>query len=214
MTSKRAEEEAEKNRRKLLEVEAAATVLLFRSTKSAVAAGLASQLSPRRIAAKMEADFTNAVVEARRKSRRGGLTRLRLEAQSLGLQIKTTVSKILDARDLKRAKDAASSLARRWLRLANEASPSEALDATRGTVRRIAVTESSDAFSAGRKEAVKVIGKELVRVWDAKLDACPRCREADGQIVGIRESFRLGEPGSVHPFCRCSWTLATLEETR
>lgn len=72
--------------------------------------------------------------------------------------------------------------------------PSRGVRRHQGSVRRIAVTESSDAFSSGRKDAAKqVLGKELVRVWDAMLHACPKCKEADGTIVSIREM--LLQPG-------------------
>lgn len=117
----------------------------------------------------------------------------------------------LATHDVKRAADAAKSYARRFRKVADDSGPEFAKEATRGSVTRIGATESSDAFNRGRTDAVKVLKRTLCRVWDARLDACPTCSSADGTIVGVRESFSLGEPGGVHPFCRCSWTLVTLD---
>ena len=138
------------------------------------------------------------------------------EAAGLGFELAggTNASGTLAAREARRAAAAARSYARRFFRAAEQSDVTKALDATKGSLRRTAVTESSDAFNSGRKQAVKQVGRSLARVWDALLDACPVCAAEDGKIVGVNENFPIGEPGSVHPFCRCNWTLVTLEETR
>jgi hypothetical protein len=116
----------------------------------------------------------------------------------------------LAAREAYRAASAAQSYARRFWRAAEQTDVTKALDATKGSLRRTAVTESSDAFNSARKQAVQHVQRRLMRVWDALLDACPVCAAEDGKIVGVNEKFSIGEPGSVHPFCRCNWTLVTL----
>jgi len=176
----------------------------------AAKAGLASRLSKAGIARKMEADLTWAIRDARRRSALAGISRLRAEAAGLGFNIAEKFNNI-DVREIRRAREAAQSYARRFWRAAEQSDVQKALDATKGSLRRTAVTESSDAFNTGRKQAVQLVGRQLMRVWDALLDACPICAAEDGKIVGVSENFSIGEPGSVHPFCRCSWTLATLE---
>lgn len=109
--------------------------------------------------------------------------------------------------------------AKRWLANAagetTRAAATAANAATQGSLRRIAVTESAEAFNTGRAKLIRVVRRrELWRVWDATLDrrTCSICEGADGTIVGADENFPDGEPGAVHPWCRCSWTLVTAEE--
>jgi hypothetical protein len=49
----------------------------------------------------------------------------------------------------------------------------------------------------------------LLQRWDSILDqrTCSACAYADGEIVRVGERFSLGEPGGVHPRCRCTFTL-------
>lgn len=214
--TKKEAEQAKENRRKLLEVEAAGLILLVRARNSAVEAGLRSRLSNRLIAQQVERDLGFAIRESRRLSALAGISRLRAEAAGLGFELASAANavEVMAAREARRAATAAKSYARRFFRAAEQSDVQKALDATKGSLRRTAVTESSDAFNAGRKQAVKQVGRSLARVWDALLDACPICAAEDGKIVGVNENFSIGEPGSVHPFCRCNWTLVTLEETR
>lgn len=182
-------------------------------------AGLSSRLSNAGIAQRVERELASAIHESRMRSALAGISRLRAEAAGLGFDLAKKandlhVSAQLRARDARRAATAASSYARRFFRVAEQSDVTKALDATKGSLRRTAVTESSDAFNTGRRQAVQQVGRSLARVWDALLDACPVCASEDGKIVGVNESFSIGEPGSVHPFCRCSWTLVTLEEAR
>lgn len=112
------------------------------------------------------------------------------------------------------------------------------IQGTRTSVSMIAASESSEAFNSGRARAATnipapsseqprrrlrgpasrqpLVVMELLRIWDARLDkrTCPVCSEADGTIVGIREPFPLGEPGSPHPRCRCTWQLLSSSEVR
>lgn len=105
----------------------------------------------------------------------------------------------------------------RWLRNATVGGVDAATAATQGSLRRIAVTESAEAYGSGRAKVLRAQPRiiRLLRVWDATLDkrTCPICRGADGTIVGARESFPDGEPGAVHPWCRCTYTLLTETET-
>jgi hypothetical protein len=75
---------------------------------------------------------------------------------------------------------------------------------------RIAVTENSINFNAGRVETIEAsaeradlyrrTGLKLTLYWDAQLDACEHC----GMLDGKPESEWLGEsPGAVHVNCRC-----------
>lgn len=71
----------------------------------------------------------------------------------------------------------------------------------------IAITESSRTFSEARRDTIARVtpSRDLVIVkrWDAMLDACEVCSAQDGITVLITERFPAGEPGGVHPRCRC-----------
>jgi hypothetical protein len=47
------------------------------------------------------------------------------------------------------------------------------------------------------------------KVWDASLDkrTCPKCESAHGKSVRVGEDFPEGEPGGIHPRCRCEPTF-------
>lgn len=72
-----------------------------------------------------------------------------------------------------------------------------------------AITEASQAFTRGQSDAliqVPRVSDQLWKVWDAVRDkrTCPVCWGAHGTIVRARDPFPQGEPGAVHPRCRCS----------
>jgi hypothetical protein len=87
-------------------------------------------------------------------------------------------------------------------------------------IETIAITETAEAFSGGRGEALKRVDPasvvDLLKVWDATLDkrTCLRCSDADGTIVFARDSFPIGEPGAVHPRCRCTWQIIGRSELK
>lgn len=119
-----------------------------------------------------------------------------------------------------RARTYAANYARAWLGKASQVDGSvrtaatEASAATAWQTRRLAVTESAEAFSSGRAKYLhQTPALGLLRVWDAVLDrrTCQTCSALDGVIVGARESFPHGDP-PVHNHCRCSWTLLTPTE--
>ncbi len=124
------------------------------------------------------------------------MLRLQAEAESLGLDVSGVMALPEFARDWQRAEH----IMRRY---AGE-------DLTTAERARIAITESSEAFSNGRTVAARTLESSaqlVMREWDAELDACPVCFSMDGTRVGILDNFSIGEPGAVHPFCRCGWTL-------
>lgn len=169
----------------------------------------------------MRSTVRDAVVVARRQARQKGAARFTEEADALGITVTATPSAVAAlARDWDRATVLARRYADRWAQKAEEFdSAAKASAATQGSLERIAVSESSDAFSDGRSrlaEAIEAPTVELLKAWDATLDrrTCPTCDAADGTIVGILESFPAGEPGSVHAFCRCTWTLLTMSESK
>lgn len=125
------------------------------------------------------------------------------------------------ARDIQRAAVYAKGYAARWVGKAEGETVAKAAAAasssTIGSAKRIGITESSEAFNSGRAKALQspALRSSLLRVWDAALDkrTCPLCSAADGTIVGIKESFPLGEPGGVHAHCRCTSQILTFEES-
>lgn len=89
-----------------------------------------------------------------------------------------------------------------------------ALEVRRPQLKTLAISEASHAFNESRlhamvsaQERASLLGKnlEVLRRWDATLDehTCPACAAMDGTVVGLDESFAEGEPGDVHPNCRC-----------
>ena len=183
-------------------------------------AGLKAGGSLDSIAGRVATATKQGINEVRALSRASGVARLRSEASSLGRSIVTDGSWLPTevVRDINRADLYSKSYAEQWLKKANAAEETVAKAAKAasaesiGSLKRTAVTESSEAFSSGRAKYLRSSSSlGLLRVWDATLDkrGCPICAEADGTIVGAREPFPFGEPGSVHPACRCSWTLLT-----
>lgn len=209
-TEEELEREAEENRRKLLAAEVAVLLLLFRRRNEAVQQGVRNRYSLGRIADSVQAAVERSVIDARALSRATGISRLE---QEIGASV--PIPRLETLRDVERAKRLGRSYADRWLRKADGETVQKAARVanaeTEGSLRRIGVTESSEAFSTGRTAAARRIEADsaLLRVWDAVLDkaTCPVCSRADGTIVGLKEPFPYGEPGTVHAFCRCSWTL-------
>lgn len=180
------------------------------------------------IAGDIERATADAVRRQRSFSRLAGVTRLEAEARGLGLTLTNRSAALLEeaGRDIKRAASVARRYADRWALkaggIANRAKAASSIRsaalaanvATDGSLKRIGATESSEAFNTGRAKYIRIATTALLRVWDATNDrrTCPTCSSADGTIVGVREPFPTGEPGAVHPFCRCSWTLLTAAE--
>jgi len=157
------------------------------------------------------------VIAARQNARAIGVARLVAESNSVGFFLLPDYAALAGeaVRDWARASRVAKSFATRY-RAAVAADSATAVKKTAGAIQRIAATESSEAFSAGRAKALGLAPKtQLLRAWDAALDrrTCPTCSAADGTIVGVNEPFPSGEPGAVHPYCRCSWTLLTFDES-
>jgi len=76
----------------------------------------------------------------------------------------------------------------------------------------IARTETMRAASEGRQQAWNqgmtegFIDSLWQKEWIAESDACEVCQAIDGQRVGVKDSFSVGEPPA-HPNCRCDVLL-------
>jgi hypothetical protein len=169
---------------------------------------------PAFIAGNIQRELSGAIVSARMFARSAGLERLDREAARFGFSVTTPMGEVV--RDIQRGRKYAANLARNWLGKATSTSGTirqQAAAANAGTLahlQTIAVSESSEAFNSGRAKALSQVDVgELLRVWDATLDknTCPVCRGADGTIVGAAEPFPIGEPGSVHARCACTWHI-------
>lgn len=168
----------------------------------------------------MQRAMRDAIVLARNGARNRGVERLGAELRANGIRdVAVSIADEEFARDWIRASRLSRSYAARWLNKATTLmNPRAASTATRGSLERIAVSESSEAFTSGRTSALSNAPPRLVselrvmRVWDAELDrrTCPTCAAADGTMVGANEPFPLGEPGSLHPFDRCGFSLVTV----
>lgn len=212
-SKKQLEADAEKNHRAHQAAEAAALALLL-TARSRVDKCDASFPD---IATSIARTTRNGIVLARQNSRSIGVARFEAEAASAGVTIRARA--LLNAddfeRDWRRGARLGKSYADRWLDKAVQLEDAAAAsEATVGSLERIAVSESSEAFSSARSWAAAESSTvtELLKAWDAMMDACPLCWDEDGTIVGVAESFPNGEPGSLHPRCLCSWSLLTMSE--
>lgn len=216
-TRKEIDAEAKANQKAHRAAEAVALALLLRARNSAVKSAATLALA----GDQMQRAIRDGIILARTGARRRGLVRLAAEAGSVGAGL-PDIAAIAHAelgKDWRRGSYLGRSYADRWSRQAANFGAEAANAATRGALDRIAATESSEAFTSSRSAVADAIERDatavtLLRVWDAFLDACPICEAADGTIVGIAENFPAGEPGSVHPRCRCMWTLLSAKEGR
>ena len=80
----------------------------------------------------------------------------------------------------------------------------QALEVIEPRVRRTALTESVDAWSAEtsrQNDRAYDLGLEVTEPWVAMLDACPRCWDLDGTSVTRPDRFPDDPP--LHPHCCC-----------
>lgn len=140
------------------------------------------------------------------------------ELRSLDVPTPSLAVSIVDrTADAWRAGRFADRLASEWYRLTDSGDTAKAAKLLTNRVELAAATESANAFNDGRAKYIRVATDvELLKVWDATLDkrTCPTCSSADGTIVFARERFPLGEPGSVHPRCRCTWQVLGSSERK
>lgn len=171
----------------------------------------------------IESAVRSGILEARGAARTAGLLRLEAEARSLGVSLQNANRAIVSrvAQDTARARYYASRYIKAWIGAANGDSVAEAAATaslkTGARLEMLGLTEGSEAFNDGRRRYVEtVLSTHLMRMWDSAHDVntCHRCAGADGTVVGYRESFPLGEPGTVHPRCLCTWHLITVDELR
>jgi hypothetical protein len=72
----------------------------------------------------------------------------------------------------------------------------------------VAEVESSESWNDARTKAaadVEVAGGVLVKTWSSALErnTCGVCRTLDGRTILAESEWPYGEPGSVHPRCKC-----------
>lgn len=164
----------------------------------------------------MRSAMRAGIVAVRSLGAAAGVSRLVAEAKSIGVSLRAVdIGLEQAAESFRRADRIAKNFTEHWSRSGGAKAPSVAAAATKSHLEQIAVTESAESFSSGRAKYIREQPRlGLLRVWDSQLDrrACPVCSAADGTIVGANEPFPIGEPGAVHPWCRCSWTLLTPNE--
>lgn len=179
---------------------------------------MAAGLSPAAIAPRVDAAVRAGIAESRSLARMAGVSRLEAEAASLGVNLANANRAIVArmAQDAARARHFASRYTRLWLGQAEANGVTVANAATDGRLSMIGSSEAAGSFNEGRRRLLETTTTHLMRMWDSAMEkrTCNRCREADGTMVGYRESFPLGEPGSVHPRCLCTWHLLTVDEIR
>lgn len=170
-------------------------------------------------ARRLESTVRASVVEIRATAASVGARRIRNELLTLGVRSEVAIANLADiAAEIARASRIATNYARDWLTIASSTGKAQAAsEALRPRTVMIAATETASSYNEGRAKYIRRLPRqrfELLKVWDARLDrrTCPTCSDADGTIVGYRERFPLGEPGGVHPLCRCTETILRSDE--
>ena len=206
--------------------------LLLSRRNEAVSNGIKRGFPLPRIAHDLSRGLQSGIAQSRILSRSAGITRATQELEDIGVPLGLPGSIVTNVRrDIERAHRYGDSYATRWLKKAEGDTVAQAAKVaskdTLGSLNRIAVTESAEAYGEGRQKAVEALPlyegsaargghvetvRSLLKVWDAQLDACPICKLADGTIVGIKENFPQGVPGAVHPHCLCTWSVLTFDE--
>jgi SPP1 gp7 family putative phage head morphogenesis protein len=163
------------------------------------------------------AAVTSATLALRENSRTEGLLRTEAELKALGLTATPLALSLRDmVNDRVRAERFGRSVNDRWNKLRSEMGARKALTEIDGRLRVGAATESASAYNSARSELLKQTNTatSLLKVWDAQLDkrTCFACSSMDGTIVGANERFPGGEPGGVHPNCRCTFQVLTYVE--
>ena len=152
----------------------------------------------------------------RRLSSVAGAIALQRELDVLGFGITLPQGASQSTAEYWRAQRAADGYVRHWLQSAaanTNAGPNPLRSASRVQSWRLdlgAATENSEAWVAGQRASLEWAAEyDLWRQWDATLDrrTCPVCVNAHGTVVRANEAFPAGEPGAVHPRCRCDFVV-------
>lgn len=189
----------------------AATLLLTRRAREAVSFG-----SPAFRAQRLRFALVGGIALVRSNSIEASVDRIREELDLLDVDPPINRIERNTLTELARARRVAEKMGQRFEEKATADGVEAAVEIVDKQVPRIAVTDSSQAFNEARLDYLRDLPEAdlLFRRWDAEIDACPVCREADGEIVGVNDSFLLGEPGSVHPNCQCTFEILTEAEAR
>lgn len=123
--------------------------------------------------------------------------------------------------DAWRGRRAARGYAEHWLDDAEVFGPGHAVRSQAWRAEMGAITESSQAFTLARDQALlefvqtqPYAALQLFKVWDATLDrrTCSICSGMHGVVVPVNDEFPAGRPGGVHPRCRCTFQILTIDE--
>ncbi len=166
----------------------------------------------------LEREIRAGLAEVRADAQNAATERIRDELASLGIVLSGVLASNISrvGRNEGRALLYSRRYATDWLAIARASDSIEAANAAMNArLATLGLTEGASAFNERRRELAERY-PHLMRMWDAVNDrrTCGRCRAADGTIVGVNERFPLGEPGSVHPRCLCTWHLLTVDEIR
>lgn len=196
----------------MLQVEAAALALLLARRRKAVEEATRARQWP---AARVFAALNDTIFLARTSARTLAFGRLTTQFPDIPFERAPSAAAVDRIRATQLARRQVADLEARIAkmqaeRLSAEASWGRALEQTTARIATTAATETFSAAAAERSVVVRLVADEyeLLKVWDAQLDACPRCWRLDGTIVAADANFPGGEePGVVHPNCRCWYTI-------
>jgi hypothetical protein len=178
---------------------------------------------------RLATDIETALHAAKAAAWEAGARRLEAELRAAGAweaakRVRTTYSAAKDIQAATTAESVALVWRQRAIYAVQKAirEDAEVASALRGlaasvesNVSRAAATESAQAYDLGHVDGASDLGEfqnvVILDRWEAMLDACPKCRSMNGDLVLVGEPFESGEePGFIHPNCRCARTTITL----
>lgn len=186
---------------------------------------LSGVFSSARSAPQLRQGVLRTVVAGRMQARTVASAAVRAQIEAAGIQVTGSLEPAT-AYEIARATAVANSAAELWETkrsqamadgLSDAAAVTEAAEGSAWKATQIATTEVAETWS---HEAARVAaaasrqGVKLWKVWDSALDrrTCSVCAGAHGTAVPAGTPFPEGEPGAVHPSCRCQTIIISREQ--
>lgn len=193
--------------------------------EAALAAALLAVWRSARSPAEIRQGTARAVTVGRMAARVVATRAAQEQLEAIGLSLPAGVT-VATSREAARALMVAESAAETWSKhhadaIAEGMVGAEATEAAKARslwkVRQLSITETADTFSEQTSRVAaraSGLGVRIYKVWDAVLDrrTCSVCAGSHGMAVPAESRFPEGEPGMVHPSCRCQAVIVTRDQ--
>lgn len=186
---------------------------------------LSSVFSSSRSAPQLRQGVLRAVIGGRMQARTVASAAAKAQIEAAGIAVAGELAPAT-AYEVARATAVASSAAELWAThradaiaegLDEAAAVAQAGKRSAWKASQLATTEVAETWSHETNRVVTGAvrqGVALWKVWDSVLDrgTCLVCASAHGTAVPAGTPFPEGEPGAVHPCCRCQAVIVTREQ--